>query len=419
LEFIDSQIDLFLNFQTLNEGDLIVGGPKEELTTGKLSFIVYKIDETLNIIDSNEFILPGSIVDFSIRDLKFSNDNMTFMVRLDNDTMLTSWNGIGLFVINQNLDSVNFTFNYDGTFSVFPHSLSEAYSNHWIVAASSWSFNTIDTNSGSIKYGFFNKDDLKPAFTRKINSFSFNNEASIIKYVDSTYILSGNYTNFENGQRDVAVFKISSDFEMIDSIIISSFTNSESFISHTAPQNLDWRFEDALYFGSAKNAPFEFFQDQNWIRVVKFDGNLNVIWEKFYGGDLNYFTYATRATIDGGCIVLASRYDYLSGSSLTNLGIYILKLGPDGIVTSVQPPNGFLVRDFLVYPNPGNNLQLETSVKNYMLQLYDTRGVLVYRSHIISGYSKHITNNLKTGLYLYRIVNEDRELLETGKWIKN
>jgi hypothetical protein len=156
----------------------------------------------------------------------------------------------------------------------------------------------------------------------------------------------------------------------------------------------------------------------NHIRITKLDSDLNVIWEKFYGGDANYFCWTLKATEDGGCIALATRFDFMNDPDPNHLGTYILKLGPDGILTGIDDIK-FEVKEVLVYPNPGRELNIATGFNNYSLTLFDINGKTVYNSSALSRDSKHDLSFLINGIYIYRITSNNGEVLDSGKWVKN
>jgi len=372
-----------------------------------LEFTTAKYDTEFNIIDAHTFQLPDFVGSLNRRDV-ISVDGKFLVLGVVN-----SWEGIALLEFNRDLDSVNFAF-YEDEF-VAPFSIVDSYDNNIVVTTTGWDFNNdIDTLNGATGFAFFSGDSLLPMFTRRIGSMMLHNGVSIKQYPDSTYIVSAEHHFFS--QRNLGVFKISNDFIILDSLIISS--SPIPYPNTTFGNNLDYSNPNAIYFGSTENvsgAPIA--PVLNHIRVSKIDSNLNVIWEKFYGGDANYFCYTVKATEDGGCIVLATRFDFENDPDPNHLGTYILKLGPDGVLTGIEESN-IEVKEVLVYPNPGWELNIATGFNNYSLTLFDINGKAVYTNRNLSRDSKHELSFLPGGLYIYRITAKNGEMLDTGKWVK-
>ena len=377
-------------------------------------FTTEKYDVDFNLIDSKSYILPDSLLSLSTRDIIHINNNFVVTGSFDLEKFDSSpINGIALLEFNHQLDSVNFKFYEDGF--ALPFSIVESYDNNLITPTIGWWYNNIDTTiNGTLPFGFFSGDNLMPLYTRIIPSMFLNNGAAIKQFPDSSYIVSAEHSFFS--AKNVAVFKISSDFEILDSIVISS-TPEHPGPNATFGQTLDYIDPEAIYFGSTNN--IYGFPDavDNWIRIVKLNSELDIIWEKFYGGHANYFCYTVKATEDGGCIVLATRFDFENDPDPNHLGTYILKLGPDGILTGIEE-SSLQVKEVLVYPNPGRELNIATGFNNYSLTLFDINGKAVYNRRALTRDSKHDLSFLPGGLYIYRVISEKGEVLDTGKWVR-
>ena len=69
-----------------------------------------------------------------------------------------------------------------------------------------------------------------------------------------------------------------------------------------------------------------------------------------------------------------------------------------------------------LYPNPSNgNFIINSGVDKSVLKVYNMLGEIVYNSTI--GQSIHISLNQPSGIYLYRIVGENENLISEGKLI--
>jgi hypothetical protein len=73
----------------------------------------------------------------------------------------------------------------------------------------------------------------------------------------------------------------------------------------------------------------------------------------------------------------------------------------------------------LVYPNPGNN---ELNIKSYNLdgvfEMYNLQGVRVLSNSTSNSTTLINTSFLDPGVYLYRILDANKEIMLAGKWMK-
>ena len=413
MEFEFSNILTTYNKNAIVNDTLYLFGTKRNQEEGSFVLINAKYDTDLNYIDSKFFDIPDSILSLSIWDIIYINHKFVVLGSIDLEKFESSTlNGIALLEFDKNLDSLGFAF-YQRSFTI-PFSCTKSYNNDLIVATWGWFFNPIEPVISTNSFGFFSVDSLYPLFTRSINSTFLHNGVAIKQYPDSNYIVSAEHSFFS--AKNIGVFKISSDFEILDSIVL---TSPEEYPGSNAAfgQALDYIDPNAIYSGSTNR--FTVFPSEvyNYIRIAKLDSDLDIIWEKFYGGDANYTCYTVKATEDGGCIVLATRFDFENDPDPNHLGTYILKLGPDGILTGIEE-SSLQVKEVLVYPNPGRELNIATGFNNYSLTLFDINGKAVYNSHALSRDSKHDLSFLPGGLYIYRIVSEKGELLDSGKWVR-
>lgn len=181
-----------------------------------------------------------------------------------------------------------------------------------------------------------------------------------------------------------------------------------------AVSTLDFEY---IYAGGIKNLePFQwpFQHEPSWIRVNKLDAELNIIWEKFYGGDAYYHVNSVTATSDGG-VILSGFKTYAGEAPLMNL--LVIKLKPDGTVSLDENPYAESLPKFIIYPNPATSetwLQLpENMPLAYMqIELYSPTGKQLYKAQPTSHFHKIETAHLPTGLYLVRLWDGQRWLTE-------
>lgn len=184
--------------------------------------------------------------------------------------------------------------------------------------------------------------------------------------------------------------------------------------------NLDFVNENEIYYAGVKNLAFNYFAPvDSWFFLNKLDSNLEVQWQKFYGGDAYYNLWNMIATQDGGCLMAGTRYDYVTQTNLRDL--YILKVDENGLIvgTGGELPN-ISVQDAIVYPNPGNeyfNIQSGPQIINALFELFDMNGNLVLTTTLDERRETISTHNLSPGTYPYLITYQNK-IVGSGKWVK-
>ncbi|MDP2423035.1 MAG: T9SS type A sorting domain-containing protein [Bacteroidales bacterium] len=240
----------------------------------------------------------------------------------------------------------------------------------------------------------------------------------ITKYSDTVFIVTGKYSPPNpNISRDVGVEKVDHNNNLLaynifgkpgaDTIDFPGLNPGAAIVD-----------ADNIYIPGTSNMDviqFPYSPYLSWFMLNKTDGNLNLQWQKFYGGDAYYVLYSIIPTSDGGCVMMGTRYH---PNNPTGVDAYILKVGPDGLMSVPDEPGGIQMREVILYPNPGTTqLNIQTGHDNLYIKLYDARGLLHYEGDV--GQYFHIINTAAwpAGVYLYQIT-KGREVMEQGKWVK-
>ncbi|MEI6062456.1 MAG: T9SS type A sorting domain-containing protein, partial [Bacteroidota bacterium] len=72
-----------------------------------------------------------------------------------------------------------------------------------------------------------------------------------------------------------------------------------------------------------------------------------------------------------------------------------------------------------IYPNPGTNyLIMESPVSAAIFELSTLTGQVMLSVHLDAGSNRVNTASLAPGIYFYKIISLDNQMVETGKWIK-
>ena len=139
----------------------------------------------------------------------------------------------------------------------------------------------------------------------------------------------------------------------------------------------------------------------SWNYVAKLDTNLNIIWEKLYGGDAFYLAADITADIDGGLLLLSVRNDLHDG--VNQLDVHLMKIDTAGSTVWV---NNIKVREIGVdiFPNPTTS-QLNINLKSpnkiiRQLQIIDLQGKKILQKQINAKQTKLDVSNLSKGVYI-------------------
>ena len=181
---------------------------------------------------------------------------------------------------------------------------------------------------------------------------------------------------------------------------------------------MDYISLDTLFVGGTKQVHPG--PNDTWVTIYKTNMDGDNFFYKHFGGygryDLNYLL----ATPDGGCIAGCSFWDFYENPSYHTHDIVILKFNSNGdLITTVHentPP--IIISDFIVYPNPGNNvLNISSAKDGLIVSLFDLAGKLVLEKRFNKSISIN-TDQLPKGIYSYKIFQKEVQL-ESGKWMKD
>ncbi len=178
---------------------------------------------------------------------------------------------------------------------------------------------------------------------------------------------------------------------------------------------------DSMFFyaGGTKAMQADLISDEDsWYAAIKVDTALNVIWEKYIGGDAFYVLWSIKTTPDNGCMLVGARYD--ENFPENKYDPYVIKLDADGNPVSVKDlPKGFEIKNVLVYPNPGNaRLNYSCGIQETMqFEMYNMQGIKVISQTLYSPLGEIETTELPTGMYLYRFITS-KACIQSGKWVK-
>jgi len=239
------------------------------------------------------------------------------------------------------------------------------------------------------------------------------------KYIDeSHYLLTGKKTidNSHPQNDQLAIMIMDTSDVMID---VKYFGAPDTLDYPSIYDNLDFIDTASIFYGGTKNQAFISYPPvPSWFVINNLNSNLEVNWQKFYGGDAYYQMWTMIATADGGCLMAGTRYDYLTQNNERD--VFIIKVDSNGLVTGThdEPPL-IPVHEAVVYPNPASThvtVEFSLAYQQAELQLTDISGKKVLKTQLTRNHQTIDISALPAGTYVYRISNP-KGLEETGKLV--
>ncbi len=187
-------------------------------------------------------------------------------------------------------------------------------------------------------------------------------------------------------------------------------------IDFTDPNNI-------FVVGVINNSVYSGFPEEevSSIMVSILDSNLNIKNQTFYGFDDRYLPNDIKATSDGGCLIVSSKYEINSGNDYAY--IHLLKVNENG---ELSPPisneeiNNSTMKLAFIYPNPSKdfiNVRYGAHLKNVSIEIFDISGKKIFVKNLKNPISRIDIQNLKIGSYVYHILN-DNKIIEKEILIK-
>lgn len=245
----------------------------------------------------------------------------------------------------------------------------------------------------------------------------YNSPHAINALNDSTFFISGRHFIGSAAESNLAVNKIENLTNLTAEHIV--YTDTTSFTAIV--NSLDFRYNDKIYCGGWQFNPLTppyfspyFSTLPGWFILTQYNEDLTSNWTRFYGGDMYYIMAGVLATKDGGCLMYGQRYDPENDDK--GQDIYLLKVGPNGLLTSTTTPEN--ASDITVYPNPTTNyIFFDTGEASmYEVSFFDGLGKVIFQEKIPNN-SPVDVRHLPVGMYTY-VLERKGKIVSQGKWMK-
>ena len=394
----------------IEDGNYLCYGSQQSNVDSAAFFTAIKLDHNFNIIFEKNYLTDFS----SISNINVEKRNNMWVVTGTGLYMNFSRLAICSYLLNENQDTVKTNiYEGNGITMVFDMIYAEEED---VFRLFTRGFHQQTNTSGQIL-----KIDPDLQIIDIIGIPEYVNVYHNAKYLDNqSYLLSGKVAvslgNPPNIQ--MALLKMNSE----DSLLNHQLYGPPDTLDYPGVYtNLDFINESDIYYGGTHNYSVQtiWSPTKSWFILNKVNSNLELQWQKFYGGDAYYVLWNLIATQDGGCMMAGARFDYLTQDNERDL--YIVKVNQDGLIvgTGEELPS-ISVQDAIVYPNPGNeyfHIQSGPQIGGAVFELFDLSGNRVLTTTLDERVETISTIQLSTGTYPYRITF-DNKIVGSGKWVK-
>jgi hypothetical protein len=233
---------------------------------------------------------------------------------------------------------------------------------------------------------------------------------------DSTVIITGNGQPLEIPSYSLSVLTTTLDNTPID---YNHFKIEGNMRDHTALYQGVSVLDNNIYIGGTSNFNYDnpfYSTTDSWYHLIKVNPDLSPVWEYWYGGDAYYFLYSILATSDGGCLMVGNRYDYEIQEQERD--IYVVKVDSAGLIVwtqEIQPDQPM----YALSPNPGTTwVNLKMPPGEYVVEFLSLNGQVLLRQQIQAMENQINTSSLSPGMYIYRVIDNHMQILQTGKWLR-
>ena len=409
LEWFDNTQNAFFN-EIVEIGDNtfgLIGSVEISGQPGYFEIFYFIIDENLEIINEYYFDLETGRIEYTCAFINtLNNVSIASVVEKPNskakifttDKLLLEITLDGILIYDTVYDHSTQEFVYD--FIPYPNTT------NYILFCSdgfekSGEINVLDTNYNIIE-SYYSNDD---ATVR-----------SIIQTLDNGFITSAR--EVDNGKVEwlPSFRKYNEFFEETNYVEFGSADTASWPALYNSISSIDYQ---NFYGGYTFNIdPYNFYSSsKSYFSVYSIDKNLNLSWNKFYGGDAYYRINDIATASDGGCLLTG--YKYKNGSIGPFVAsLVLIKTDENGIITSTNEEESIPIKNAIISPNPGKNfLQLHTGIYPAKLQIFNINGQLILEEEIHQNTTTIQTQSLSSGTYVWQLL-KDGEVVENDKWVK-
>jgi hypothetical protein len=385
-----------------NSFDVLTFFYDDENTFYQSGYLVLRMDSSLNLTEiASRSFKPDLRFRFFYANRDTTGKSLMGGVYLNEGSSLPN---VFVYVLGSNYDSIAASLDLGTGLPTFPSFLKD--NKYWFFIQGLFEYMILDHELNIVK-------------TQDVPQF-IGSQVSLKWDSDSSFYLIGNLM-FPPPSQNIAFIR---QYDPIDTTahLFRIWRVTDSVDYPATQTGIDFRNKDTIFAGGTRNLNIynpTYATQPSWFVVLQMDSLLNVRWERFYGGDAYYKMDRVYATLDGGCIVAGTRYDYLN-STEQQTDIIVLKLNNEGLLVGNHELNSGRLTEAIVFPNPGKDvmhLRIAAQHPFSVLTLYDLGGRQVLQQNINGQEAVIRTTGLAPGTYIYEL-SAPTGLYETGKWVK-
>jgi hypothetical protein len=368
-----------------------------------ITILVYIINDNLAIIDSAKYYLPPNEKYRSIYSNYEKNGHLLLSGSYYTGYLFSERHSF-VMILNEEMDSIGFN-EFEGYIGIsFFKQLDDKH--YWVIEEVARDICVLDSTLSKVEI-----IDV-PDFIGGDYSVKWDTDTSF-------YLLGGNL--YPQPNDNIALLRF---YHPVDTAGYQlNILKVSDTIDHPCVRGgIDFITNDTVFAGGTRNLSTTnpYFSNQpSWFMLFQTDSQLNIRWERFYGGDAYYVMRNLFATRDGGCLVAGTRYDYMNNPE-QQTDIIVLKLNSEGLLVGDHELPETRMHEAIVYPNPGTDaIQIRLAVQHpkALLELFDANGRLVLSQQLHQKESRIAVDHLPKGTYIYRL-SADTGLMESGRWVK-
>ena len=144
--------------------------------------------------------------------------------------------------------------------------------------------------------------------------------------------------------------------------------------------------------------------DSNRLMLRKTDANLNIVWERLYGGLMGEQAYEGIPTSDGGYIAVGLTNSYGAGSA----DYYIVKTDSSGLQSIPVAVSESQYNEFSVYPNPFTDFIYLSNIpsEHTIFTISDMQGRLLIKGSLQSSDMGINLTGFRKNIYILSVYNK-------------
>lgn len=202
--------------------------------------------------------------------------------------------------------------------------------------------------------------------------------------------------------------------------LVSDFGNSLKYDSNT--DSYYYGFTSNVREGSHRSYSRFINGDTAFYRLIRFDRDLNIIWDRSYRRDGRMEMHSLEVDHDGN-IIMAGVYNPRANNDLYDFDVFVLKVDSTGNLNTVGLNDSQKIDplNYSIYPNPATNhftIKQYNVLDDYELKLMSINGQLIKSTQLKSQTEQEINiEDLTPGIYIYQLISSSGKL-SSGKLIK-